>query len=455
MTDKYPDHYILDYDINDFKIYINSRDYFPSKLPKINITTDYNKADWDDNESYYQVCFAVYCASYCCGVSIEHLTPSEDVHPIITSLIRFHLYFTVRRLIRRMQGGEKMSTISTEFSAGKFYRNIEHIRRDMIYRTRGGVVYQLFPSSLQSDYKRYIPVTSNGLTKIGIQYINESIEAFIYSILGSQARTKQSIYSNRASACKSIDSHIDGKQNIWFKGKDIALALEYKDTDQTIRKNVYEEDKKTIPVHQTGRDHWHIFINESGLYSLLLKSKLPEAKKFKRWVTSEVLPSIRKYGYYRTFNNPNSLAFKIEDEYNLHTKVVQFIRRFYPQILMTVGLGKNQDTKDKRIKSFKKGYMKGQPDLKIQNLHKHYNGLCIEFKTPHNTGGISDHQKKLIERYEENGCKCIVSNDYDLITKELDDYMDDILIRCKYCRRKFISKKTLSRHVKYFHRIFE
>ena len=90
--------------------------------------------------------------------------------------MRFHLYFTFGRLIRKMQGVEKMSVISTEFSAGTFYRNIEHIRRNMIYRTRGGVVYRLFPSSSQSDYKRYIPVKSNRLTKIGVQYINESIE---------------------------------------------------------------------------------------------------------------------------------------------------------------------------------------------------------------------------------------------------------------------------------------
>ena len=64
--------------------------------------------------------------------------------------------------------------------------------------------------------------------------------------------------------------------------------------------------------------------------------------------------------------------------------------------------------------------MKGQPDLIIQNLHKHYNGLCIEFKTPQCNGIITDQQKELIERYEENGYKCIVSNDYDLITKELN-----------------------------------
>ena len=143
------------------------------------------------------------------------------------------------------------------------------------------------------------------------------------------------------------------------------------------------------------------------------------------------------------FNNPNMLAFKIENEYDLHTKVVRFIRQFYPEVLMTVELGENQDTKDKRIKSFKKGYTKGQPDLMVQNLHKHYDGLWIEFKTPQCNGIITDQQKQLIERYEENGYKCIVSNDYNLITKELND-----------CRQKFISKKTLSRHVKYFCRIY-
>ena len=155
----------------------------------------------------------------------------------------------------------------------------------------------------------------------------------------------------------------------------------YKDKGQAIRINVDEEDKKSLPVRHTDQVYWYTFINESGLYSLILKSKLPEAKKSKRWVTSEVLPSIRKYGHYRMFNNPNTLAFKIEDEYDLHTKVVQFIRIFYPETL-TAGLGENQDTKDKHIKSFKKGYMKGQPGLIIHNLHKHYNGLCIEFKTP-------------------------------------------------------------------------
>ena len=202
VTDKCPDHYILDYPIENFRIYVNSNDYFMSKLTVINIT-DFNKAAWDNNESYYHVCFSMYCSSYCCSISIQHLKFNADVFPIITSLMRFHVYFTIRRLLRRMKGSKQMSAISREFSAGNFYRHIEHIRRNMIYRTRGGVVYQLFPNTLHSDYKRYVPIVSNGFTKIGIQYLNESIEAFLYSILGAQARTKQSVISNRASAIET------------------------------------------------------------------------------------------------------------------------------------------------------------------------------------------------------------------------------------------------------------
>ena len=120
---------------------------------------------------------------------------------------------------------------------------------------------------------------------------------------------------------------------------------------------------------------------------------------------------------------------------------------------MTAGLGENHDRKEKRISSFRKGYMKGQPDLIIQNLHKNYNGMCIEFKTPQFNGLLLEQQKELIERYEDNGHKCILSNDYDVIIKEINDYMHDVRIKWKYCTRKFISRETLKRHEKYFHRI--
>lgn len=90
---------------------------------------------------------------------------------------------------------------------------------------------------------------------------------------------------------------IDG--DVCFVGKDVATILGYSNPQKAIRDHVDAEDKtvnKSFSVNGTAV----VLINESGLYSLVLSSKLPNAKKFKRWVTSEVLPSIRKHGAYMT-----------------------------------------------------------------------------------------------------------------------------------------------------------
>lgn len=87
---------------------------------------------------------------------------------------------------------------------------------------------------------------------------------------------------------------------IWFVGKDVAEALGYSDTNQAIRRHIDEEDKLTRQIDGIGQKREMYIINESGLYSLVLSSKLPTAKEFKRWVTSEVLPSIRKTGSYQS-----------------------------------------------------------------------------------------------------------------------------------------------------------
>lgn len=84
----------------------------------------------------------------------------------------------------------------------------------------------------------------------------------------------------------------------WLVGKDVALALGYSDTSDALKKHVDPEDKLTRRFADSGQNREMYIINESGLYSLVLSSKLPGAKKFKRWVTSEVLPSIRKTGHY-------------------------------------------------------------------------------------------------------------------------------------------------------------
>lgn len=86
----------------------------------------------------------------------------------------------------------------------------------------------------------------------------------------------------------------------WFVGKEIAEILGYKNSRDALSKHVDTEDKLTSQIATAGQMRNQTIINESGLYSLILSSKLQQAKEFKRWVTSEVLPSIRKHGAYLT-----------------------------------------------------------------------------------------------------------------------------------------------------------
>lgn len=86
----------------------------------------------------------------------------------------------------------------------------------------------------------------------------------------------------------------------WFVGKDIAEILKYQRTADAISSHVDDEDKGVGKIQTPGGMQKVILINESGLYSLILSSKLPNAKKFKHWVTSEVLPAIRRHGAYMT-----------------------------------------------------------------------------------------------------------------------------------------------------------
>ena len=99
--------------------------------------------------------------------------------------------------------------------------------------------------------------------------------------------------------------NIDGQP--YFVGKDIAEALGYSNTRDALARHVDDEDKNTVVIPDGIGNPNKTVINESGLYSLILSSKLPKAKEFKRWVTSEVLPSIRKTGGY---NPEQSDAYK-------------------------------------------------------------------------------------------------------------------------------------------------
>lgn len=131
---------------------------------------------------------------------------------------------------------------------------------------------------------------------------------------------------------------IDGEA--WLVGKDVAQALGYNNTRDALARHVDSEDRNTVvnPDGKQGNPNMTI-INESGLYSLVLSSKLPTARKFRHWVTSEVLPSIRRHGLYAAdelLNNPDLMiqameALKAERAKN--QQLTEKVRQDAPKVL--------------------------------------------------------------------------------------------------------------------------
>nr|DAW46113.1 MAG TPA: repressor domain protein [Caudoviricetes sp.] len=114
---------------------------------------------------------------------------------------------------------------------------------------------------------------------------------------------------------------IDGA--MWFVGKDVAEVLGYSNPRDALAKHVDDEDRNTVAIRDGKGNPNQTIINESGLYSLILSSKLPTAKEFKRWVTSEVLPTIRKHGAYAT---PETLEEMLANPANM-IKVLETLQQ--------------------------------------------------------------------------------------------------------------------------------
>lgn len=118
----------------------------------------------------------------------------------------------------------------------------------------------------------------------------------------------------------------------WFVGRDVATILGYAKPENALANHVDEDDKTTTLIQGTGSNYKSkaVIINESGLYSLILSSKLPKAKEFKHWVTSEVLPDIRKYGMYMNqqtaellMNDPRAFAQVLNAYADAKDKIVE------------------------------------------------------------------------------------------------------------------------------------
>ncbi|MBQ1492173.1 MAG: Bro-N domain-containing protein [Blautia sp.] len=116
------------------------------------------------------------------------------------------------------------------------------------------------------------------------------------------------VFEYEGSRVRTLD--IEGEP--WFVGKDVAEVLGYRDTSDALKKHVRDSDKGVGVLPTPGGNQEMKVINESGLYSLILKSKLPSAERFQHWVTSEVLPSIRKTGAYAIPSSRYSLKDEAE-----------------------------------------------------------------------------------------------------------------------------------------------
>lgn len=99
---------------------------------------------------------------------------------------------------------------------------------------------------------------------------------------------------------------------VWFVGKDVASVLGYQNGSRDVNRHVDDEDRSSVVIHDGSQRRTVTVINESGLYALVFGSTLPNAKQFKRWVTSEVLPSIRKNGKYEVIQDSYMIADPIE-----------------------------------------------------------------------------------------------------------------------------------------------
>lgn len=125
----------------------------------------------------------------------------------------------------------------------------------------------------------------------------------------------------------------------WLVGRDVAKVLGYKNISDALKKHVDEEDKGVAKCDTLGGVQEMTVINESGFYSLVLRSKLPEAKKFKRWVTSEVLPQIRKTGGYIPVDEK-------DNEIEIMAKALQIMDRTIKMMDRTI---EKQDIKIKEL----------------------------------------------------------------------------------------------------------
>ena len=203
---------------------------------------------------------------------------------------------------------------------------------------------------------------------------------------------------------------IKENNEIWFVGKDVADDLGYQRPDNAIRKHVDDEDKLMHQISASGQKREMIFINESGLYSLILSSKLQTAKRFKKWVTSEVLPSIRQNGTYETKKTTEEIMIyqleeqkKIKEQLNqVNCRALKLESKFDDLPLLAIDSSELTTLAKRKIVSLLGG--KGAPAYKVFN-RKAFSDLYHELHRQFDVNKIC-----AIKRKDLDDAKRIVSS---------------------------------------------
>ena len=221
-------------DVEKFDVYVNSHNHFPSDFPKLKIKNVQDKFLTLDNP-YYVACCAAYLCTYLCGISTIHF--EDDTSPLISCISRYHLYYHMKRFLR---SPDKLKTHMTDkhFEFVQKHIPVEYKWEWKFEQTRE--VYWLFLKKLKerhivikkwystkskcggqigfhylqrggrtirslNDYQLFIAQKSNGLTALGQLLFQQSVESFVYSILGAQAQTRWAIVDEGA---KSLQTQV-------------------------------------------------------------------------------------------------------------------------------------------------------------------------------------------------------------------------------------------------------
>ena len=206
----------LGYPIHNFKVYVSDSDYFYSKFTPIelydwknksilhennrgidelpsDVKTDIRTIGMDyENYPYFALVCSAYIATFLCGISLENLQWNNDTPKQITSIARYHLYYTMRKFIKNPG---LMKAYDVSGMRGHLPVSVQSFNG----KSSGGGTYVKagWVNFSNSDHLHFIPYTSNGITSVGTKLLMESVESYVYSVLGAQAKTRWSIVSDQ------------------------------------------------------------------------------------------------------------------------------------------------------------------------------------------------------------------------------------------------------------------